>query len=89
LSIHDYPKESLQSFQQFQLVYNPDPFLSYPPNDHQNSFLENSEQDATMPLPNKEEPKGPPQACLFVASLNPETDEEKLKRHFAQFGQVS
>jgi hypothetical protein len=39
-------------------------------------------------LSSKGEPKGPPQACLFVASLAPETDEDKLKDQFAVFGQV-
>lgn len=46
------------------------------------------EQDGNVPLSSKGEPKGPPQACLFVASLAPETDEDKLKDQFAAFGQV-
>jgi hypothetical protein len=46
------------------------------------------EQDGNVPLSSKGEPKGPPQACLFVASLAPETDEDKLKDQFAVFGQV-
>jgi RNA recognition motif-containing protein len=86
--IHNYSNGSLQSFPQYQLVYNTNPFLSFPPNNNQNSFLENAEQDAILSLSSKGEPKGPPQACLFVASLGPETDEEKLKQYFAQFGQV-
>jgi hypothetical protein len=79
----------LQSFSQYQAIYNTSPFPVYTPNDTQESFLENSEPDAGLPLMSKGEPKGPPQACLFVASLGPDTDEEKLKRHFTQFGQVS
>ena len=35
------------------------------------------------------EPKGPPQACLFVANIpGPEVAEERVKDHFSQFGEV-
>lgn len=32
--------------------------------------------------------KGPPQACLFVGSISPETTEAQLISHFSQFGTV-
>jgi RNA recognition motif-containing protein len=32
--------------------------------------------------------KGPPNACLFVASLSPETTEETLKELFNQHGEL-
>ena len=58
--------------------------------DNQASYEDSGdvEQDGNVPLSSKGEPKGPPQACLFVASLAPETDEDKLKDQFAAFGQV-
>eukprot|EP00026_Physarum_polycephalum_P004277 Phypoly_transcript_04294.p1 GENE.Phypoly_transcript_04294~~Phypoly_transcript_04294.p1 ORF type:complete len:546 (+),score=93.93 Phypoly_transcript_04294:324-1961(+) len=35
------------------------------------------------------EPKGPPQACLFVANLpSPEVGEDRIREHFSQFGEV-
>lgn len=34
------------------------------------------------------EPKGPPQACLFVASLSPDTSEDALHELFATHGEV-
>jgi hypothetical protein len=34
------------------------------------------------------EPKGPPQACLFVASLSPDTSEDALHELFARHGEV-
>jgi len=58
--------------------------------DNQANFEDSGdvEQDGNVPLSSKGEPKGPPQACLFVASLAPETDEDILKDQFASFGQV-
>lgn len=32
--------------------------------------------------------RGPPQACIFVASIASTTSEEKLQEHFSKFGQV-
>lgn len=32
--------------------------------------------------------KGPPQACIFVASISTTSTEEKLQEHFSKFGQV-
>lgn len=60
------------------------------PYDNQATYEDSGdvEQDGNVPLSSKGEPKGPPQACLFVASLAPETDEDKLKDQFAVFGQV-
>eukprot|EP00029_Vermamoeba_vermiformis_P011877 TRINITY_DN6684_c0_g1_i1.p1 TRINITY_DN6684_c0_g1~~TRINITY_DN6684_c0_g1_i1.p1 ORF type:complete len:541 (-),score=88.99 TRINITY_DN6684_c0_g1_i1:345-1967(-) len=60
------------------------------PYDNQAAYEDSGdvEQDGNVPLSSKGEPKGPPQACLFVASLAPETDEDKLKDQFAVFGQV-
>jgi RNA recognition motif-containing protein len=34
------------------------------------------------------EPKGPPQACIFVASIGTDTSEEKLSEYFSSFGTV-
>lgn len=45
----------------------------------------------TEPIPTTSngEPKGPPQACLFVANLQPpEVGEERIREHFSQFGEV-
>lgn len=33
-------------------------------------------------------PRGPPQACIFVASIATMTTEEKLQEHFKKFGRV-
>lgn len=32
--------------------------------------------------------RGPPQACIFVASIATTSTEEKLQEHFSRFGQV-
>jgi RNA recognition motif-containing protein len=41
------------------------------------------------PVASHHEPKGPPQACLFVANLpSSEVPEERLREHFSQFGEV-
>lgn len=32
--------------------------------------------------------RGPPQACIFVASIATTSTEEKLQEHFSKFGQV-
>lgn len=32
--------------------------------------------------------RGPPQACIFVASIGTDTTEEKLRGHFSSFGPV-
>jgi RNA recognition motif-containing protein len=42
-----------------------------------------------VPTTSNGEPKGPPQACLFVANLQPpEVGEERIREHFGQFGEV-
>ncbi len=44
--------------------------------------------DNNIPMSSRGEPKGPPQACLFVASLSPDTQEDTLHDHFSQYGEV-
>ncbi|KAL6045493.1 Meiotic activator RIM4, partial [Balamuthia mandrillaris] len=42
----------------------------------------------TATFSSRGEPKGPPQACLFVASLSSQATEEVLHQHFSQYGEV-
>jgi hypothetical protein len=41
-----------------------------------------------VPVSSRGEPKGPPSACLFVASLAPETAEAALHTYFVQYGPI-
>jgi hypothetical protein len=41
-----------------------------------------------VPVSSRGEPKGPPGACLFVASLAPDTTESVLHIYFLQFGPI-
>eukprot|EP00010_Vexillifera_abyssalis_P006674 CAMPEP_0201548812 /NCGR_PEP_ID=MMETSP0173_2-20130828/5316_1 /ASSEMBLY_ACC=CAM_ASM_000268 /TAXON_ID=218659 /ORGANISM="Vexillifera sp., Strain DIVA3 564/2" /LENGTH=552 /DNA_ID=CAMNT_0047958291 /DNA_START=81 /DNA_END=1739 /DNA_ORIENTATION=+ len=47
-----------------------------------------SSNQTDVPLSSRGEPKGPPAACLFVASLSTETHEGSLRTYFGQFGDV-
>jgi hypothetical protein len=47
-----------------------------------------SPTNGTAPVSSHGEPKGPPQACLFVASLSPDTTEEVIREFFSRHGTV-
>jgi len=45
-------------------------------------------EEAFSPFGRDDAIKGPPQACLFIASLSPDTAEEALKAFFSNYGEV-
>src|SRR5690606_13283688 len=52
------------------------------------SASKNEKKLEASPKKEEVEPKGPHDACLFVASLSRETKEESLKKYFSHFGTV-
>mmetsp|Transcript_10542 Transcript_10542/g.43013 ORF Transcript_10542/g.43013 Transcript_10542/m.43013 type:complete len:673 (+) Transcript_10542:185-2203(+) len=54
----------------------------------QNNYADHTGQEEDAEQDERAEPKGPPQACLFVASLANETTEEAIRAFFGLYGQV-
>ena len=47
-----------------------------------------AETDEKIGSASAKTPRGPPQACIFVASIATMTTEEKLQEHFEKFGRA-
>jgi RNA recognition motif-containing protein len=55
---------------------------------HDQYTYANPDEDEEFFLPREPVEKGPPQACLFVASLSPSTTEDSIRTLFSQHGEV-
>lgn len=57
-------------------------------NNNDNNQNGHEENEQKVPLSSSGEPKGPPDACLFVASISESTDDESLSQYFEKYGTV-